>query len=151
MSVTSPVAIVDAVTADLLANSGLTPKQTRKYAEPITIMPDAMPLLSVWLELTQYSLLTGNPPAYERRHTLNVAWYVANPKQSEVGGVGDPAVVKALDTTLETLIAQLTTYTDGLPGGLGPQLVGTLQSRQLAPQEGIVWRGLVELVVEEAT
>jgi hypothetical protein len=149
MPITSPVAIVDAIMADLVANSGLTPKKQRSYAEPTMIWPAGCPLLSVWCETTSYELLLGDPPAYERQHLVNVAWYVANPAEAETGGTGDPATVQALDTSIETLLARIQTYTDGVPT-IGSQLITTILRRELAPQEGSIWRGLIELRVEEA-
>lgn len=149
MPVTSPVAIVDAIMADLVNNSGLDPENTRSYAQPTIVWPGSCPLLSVWCETTVYELLTSGVPNYERQHLVNVAWYVANPQEAETGGTGDPATVMALDQTIETLLAQIATYTDGVPT-IGSQLITTVLTRGLAPQEGSIWRGLIELRVEEA-
>jgi hypothetical protein len=149
MPITSPVAIVDAIMTDLVANSGLSPANQRSYAEPTIIFPGDCPLLAVWCETTTYELLTSGLPNYERVHDVKVAWYVANAAEAETGGTGDPAVVAALDITIETLIARIQTYTDGVPS-IGSQLITTILSRALAPQEGSIWRGLIELRVEEA-
>ena len=150
MSPINPSAIVDAVMTDLKANAGVSPVQTLSYAEPTIIMPDACPLLAVWCEETEYELLSGGVIAYERKHSISIAWYVTNPSQAETGGTGDPATVKALDATLEQLVARIETYTNGVPGLSGSQQIATLKSRAAAPQEGVTWRGLIEITVEEA-
>ena len=150
MSPINPSAIVDAVMTDLVAYSGVTPSNTISYAEPTIIMPDACPLLAVWCENTEYQLLSGGVIAYERVHSISVAWYVVNAEQAETGGTGDPATVQALDATLESLVTRLETYSNGVPGLNGAQQVATLKSRALAPQEGVTWRGLIEITVEEA-
>ena len=155
---TNPSAIVDAIMSDLQANAGLpggSPASTRSYAEPVVAPGDKLPILAVWCEDSGYRMLTttkfggGPDSAYERTHELNVAWYVANPKGAESGGVGDPAVVQALEATIELLITRMTSYSGGLPSGLGPMVYGTLASRHLKPQQGNVWRGLVVLEVRE--
>jgi hypothetical protein len=154
MSVTSPEAIVEAVMADLIAycaDNDFSPQSTRPYAEPTIVLPDQCPLLAVWCELTTYQIAATGPPfPYDRHHTVFVGWYVWNPKEAEVGGVGDPGTVMALSNTLEQLIAQLDTYSAGIPT-IGQQLVSTLQSRSVKPQEGALWRGLAELEVKETT
>jgi hypothetical protein len=150
MSPINPSAIVDAVIADLTANSGLAPNLTIAYAEPTMPAPSDCPVLAVWSEDADYALLAGNPPTYERSHIVNVAWYVADPGAAETGGTMDPATVKALDGNIETLLSRLTTYTDGVPGLDGAQQVATLRSRHLQPQSGAMWRGLIEITVEEA-
>ena len=149
MSPTSPLAIVDAIMADLVANSGVTPTTQRLYAEPTIIMPGICPLLAVWCETTGYDLILGSPPAYDRIHDIQVAYYVSNASEAETGGTGDPAVVGALDTTIETLLARIETYTDGVPT-IGAQLISTIKSRSLLPQSGSIWRGLIVLQVKEA-
>ena len=152
MPTTSPEAIVDAVLADIQA-AGLAPAQTWSYSEPVNVLPANCPLLAVWCEETNYELGSGGAGGvyYERKHTVSVAWYVYNESQAETGGLGDPAIVKSLGATVEGLIGRLEGYAAGMPGGLGPPLVGTLRSRQLKPIEGVVWRALIELVAEEAS
>jgi hypothetical protein len=86
------VAIANAISADLNANIDLAPKTTWLYSELIVILPDKTPLVAVWCEVTDFRLILTTP-ACERRHNINVAWYKNNPKQSDVDGVGDPAIV----------------------------------------------------------
>jgi hypothetical protein len=158
MPPTNPSVIVDAIVADLEANAGLPsgqPAASRSYAEPVVAPGDKLPLLAVWCEDSAYRDLTttqfqgGPQAAYERTHDVNVGWYVANPKGAESGGAGDPAIVQALEATIELLIQRIATYSGGLPGGLGPTVYGTLLSRHLKPQQGNVWRGLVVIEVRE--
>ena len=150
MTVTNPTAIIDAVTSDILANSGLTPTTVFKYAEPVVILPAACPLLTVWCEQTDFQILTPNPAAYERRHQIEVAWYVASPLMADTAGSGDPTTVHQLDATAETLEARIVTYTNGIPG-FASQLIGTLQARRLEPQAGTIWRALLTFTAEEAS
>jgi hypothetical protein len=158
MPPTNPSAIVDAIVTDLEANAGLPagqPESTRKYAEPVLAPSDKLPILAVWCEDTTFRIETtttfmgGPTAAYERTHDVNIGWYVANPKGSELGGIGDPAIVQSLEATVELLIARIAVYSGGLPGGLGPMVYGTLLSRHLKPLQGNVWRGLVVIEVRE--
>ncbi len=149
MTPTSPVAIVNAVMADLLANSGLTPITTRSYAEPTMLSPSQTPYLAVWCEGTEYKLLSAGIPAYNRLHELNVAWYVADTAAAESGGTGDPAVVEALINDTEELATRIAIYSGGIPG-LSLPLVAALTSRSLAVSGGALWRGLLKISVEEA-
>jgi len=152
MPITNPTAIVDAVAADLIANSGLTPASTWRYAEPRVVMPDACPLLAVWCESTDFELVTAGAGvvAYERRHTIVVAWDVAGDAEASTGGTGDPASVAALDAVAEQLVVRLAGYAAGVPS-FGSQVVATLRSRKLLPLEGVIWSARLELIAEEAS
>jgi hypothetical protein len=152
MPVTNPSAIVDAISADLAATSGLHPAKVVLYAEPKIVMPESTPLLAIWCEATDYELLTAGAGeiAYERVHTVVVAWNVADLLAAETGGTGDPTVVHDLDATAETLVAHLAGYAAGVPG-FGSQLVATLRTRRLQPLEGVIWSARIELRVEEAS
>jgi hypothetical protein len=151
----NPTAIVDAIVADLTSTPARTAgipnaRRQRSYAEPTVIVIDVCPLLAVWCERTDYTLLTGalNATAYERRHRLNVGWYVAGPNQADTGGTGDPATVQALETVIAAIVARVETWTAGIPGF--SQLVATIDDHQVSPMEGSIWRGLIEFTVEEA-
>jgi hypothetical protein len=146
---TSIVTIVNAIVSDLEANAGLTPLTVRSYAEPTMVSPSETPHLAVWCEDTDFQILSAGIPAYDRSHSVNVAWYVADTGAAETGGASDPATLSALDVQTEQLIARIVTYSDGVPG-LALPLVAFLRSRNLTPQGGAVWRALLKLSVEEA-
>jgi hypothetical protein len=150
--VTTPVTtIVAAVEADLAA-LGLGQKATRTYAPPLDFIPGHLPLLCVWSEQTDFTILTGgfNTAAYERSHSLSVAWAIFNGKGAEMGGTGDPAIVLALETLTDTIINRIAFYTgNGIPT-LSTELITTLRSRKLTPVEGSVWVATIDFTVEEA-
>lgn len=151
LSAALPTDVVDAIVNDFAASLVLQPKTTRRYAEPLIVAPSDTPYLAVWAEESEFKLLSSGMTYYERTHTINVAWYVANAGGVETGGTGDPDAVKAIETDMETILEQLFTYANGIPGLSPPaQLTAAVKSMRLAPQEGSIWRGLVELHTEEA-
>jgi hypothetical protein len=147
---TLPSVIVTNVQDDLIA-AGLGPKTWWLHVAPIVTMPDSCPLASIWIPDTDFDILSGaaGVEAFERKHTVNISWRVFSAAMADTGGTGDPATVQALETVGEQIINRVATYAAGMPG-IGPEMVGTLRSRRVAPLEGSVWELLVELVAEEA-
>jgi hypothetical protein len=152
MAATNPSAIIDAIRNDILANTSLNPKKTWSYVEPVITVPTTCPLLAIWSSDSDYELLTGalNLQAYERRHIIDIAWYVFSETMADTGGTGDPATIAALDATVEALIARVSLYASGIPT-LAPQVVGTLHTRRLRPHQGNIWEAAIQIVAEEAT
>lgn len=151
MSTINPATIVDAVLSDILASSGLTPRTIRRYAEPFTVKPEDCPLLAVWIEVTDFELLTTTPlAAYERKHQVMMAWYEPNRDGAEYGGIGDPLIVQALDATGEALVARVVSYAGGVPT-FGAQLIATLKSKKISAEAGVLWECRIEFTAEEAS
>jgi hypothetical protein len=149
---TNPSAIVDAIQTDLVT-LGLNPKKTWSYVEPTVIMPTNCPLLAVWCQTSDYQILTGGlgAEAYERSHLVVIEWVVYSPTMADTGGTGDPTTVQALDAITEQLVNRAASYSAGLPGGLGPQMIATLQQRQIVAKAGDLWSAQIHLTAEEAS
>ena len=151
------VALCDAVTADLLANVSLPAQNAApwKYVEARVENPEDCPFLNVWTDGAVYSLI-ATPNEYMRHWTITVDWYVFNQGGIEYGGASDDTTVVALEPVVEALAARVSQYMlpPGIPGYTGAvggtsSAVGRLVSHAVMPVEGNVYRGRVELEVEE--
>lgn len=145
---TSPVQILDVITADLLANAGLpvAPKKVVRYLEPEAIEPHECPLLATWLGPIDYTLI-DTMGGYERQHHLFVAWYEYNGLQAEVGGTGNEAAYNQLAPAMDPLTRRLATYAQGVPG-LGTDVVATIVNEERMPTAGNELQGKVEIVFD---